>query len=156
VAFYSAQGHTRNAAEIVAAKLGADLFEIQPKQAYTEEDLDWTNFDSRVSREHEDEVLRDVELLQETPDGWEDYDAVVLMYPVWWGIAAWPVNRLVKINSFANKVVVPVAISHSSPLGESDKLLKAMSSTGDWRDGVRFLQSASKEELESWAEKLGL
>ena len=156
VAYYSAQEHTKRAAEIIAKRLGADLFELQPVKPYSEADFDWTDLESRVSQEHNDESLRDIDLVQETPENWDDYDAVLIGYPVWYGIAAWPVNRFVKINSFVNKTVVPFCTTHSSPLGESDKLLHEMTSSGDWREGVRFFQDAPAGELEDWAESLGL
>ena len=49
----------------VAENLGADLFEIEPKEKYSEDDLDWTDDDSRVTKEHEDTSLRNVELKQQ-------------------------------------------------------------------------------------------
>ena len=59
VVYYSATGNTKNVAETIAQVTGGDLFEIEPKEPYTDDDLDWTNDDSRVSREHEDESSRD-------------------------------------------------------------------------------------------------
>ena len=63
----------------------ADLFELEPVEPYTDDDLDWTNDDSRVSREHDDESLRDVELTEVTPEDFSDVSVVILGYPVWWG-----------------------------------------------------------------------
>ena len=88
------------AAEKIAADTGADLFEITPVTPYTSDDLNWTNSDSRVSREHDDESLRDVELTQITPDNWDSYDTVLIGYPIWWGIAAWTVDNFVKGNGW--------------------------------------------------------
>ena len=156
VVFYSAQGHTRAVSEKVAKLLGADLFELQPVQPYTEADFDWTNPDSRVSREHNDENLRNIDLVQETPDNWDEYDTILIGYPIWYGIAAWPVNRFVKINSFINKTVAPFCTSHSSPLGDSDSLLQNMTTSGEWKEGFRFFQEPSDMEIESWIHGLGL
>lgn len=78
VVYYSATGNTKNVAETIAQVTGGDLFEIEPKEPYTDDDLDWTNDDSRVSREHEDESSRDVELTStEVPD-WDSYDTVYI------------------------------------------------------------------------------
>lgn len=96
VVYYSASGNTRRVAEAIAQAANTDLFEIVPTEVYTNEDLNWTNPNSRVSREHDDESLRDVPLTTtEVPD-WDSYDTVLLGYPIWWGIAAWPVNNFVK------------------------------------------------------------
>lgn len=90
VVYYSASGNTERVAKDIAEAAGADLFEIVPTEVYTSEDLNWTNSDSRVSREHDDESLRDVPLTTtEVPD-WDSYDTVFIGYPIWWGIAAWP------------------------------------------------------------------
>lgn len=81
VVYYSASGRTKTVAETIAETAGADLFEIVPDEPYTSEDLDWTNDDSRVSREHDNESLRDVELVKVTPDNWDSYDTILIGYP---------------------------------------------------------------------------
>lgn len=81
VVYYSATGSTRAVAQVAADTLGADLFEITPVEPYSSDDLNWTNDDSRVSREHNDESLRDVELTQVTPENWDSYDTVLIGYP---------------------------------------------------------------------------
>lgn len=123
VVYYSASGNTRRVAEAIAQAANTDLFEIVPTEVYTNEDLNWTNPNSRVSREHDDESLRDVPLTTtEVPD-WDSYDTVLLGYPIWWGIAAWPVNNFVKANDFTSKTVIPFATSSSSGMGQSGSLL---------------------------------
>ncbi len=78
VVYYSASGRTRDVSETIADAAGADIFEVVPTESYTDEDLNWTNNDSRVSREHDDESLRDVELTTtEVPD-WDSYDTVLI------------------------------------------------------------------------------
>ena len=100
VVYYSASGNTARVAKDIAAATGADLFEIVPTQVYTSDDLNWTNANSRVSREHDDESLRNVPLTSTTVADWSSYDTVFIGYPIWWGIAAWPVNNFVTDNDF--------------------------------------------------------
>ena len=129
VVYYSASGNTERVAKDIAEAAGADLFEIVPAELYTSDDLNWTNPDSRVSREHDDESLRDVPLTTtEVPD-WDSYDTVFIGYPIWWGIAAWPVDTFVKNNDFTGKTVIPFATSSSSGMGQSGSLLAAMAGT---------------------------
>ena len=156
VVYYSASGNTERVAKDIAEAAGADLFEIVPTEVYTSEDLDWTNPDSRVSREHDDESLRDVPLTTtEVPD-WDSYDTVFIGYPIWWGIAAWPVDTFVKNNDFTGKTVIPFATSSSSGMGQSGTLLSEMAGTGDWQDGQRFSSGASQSDVADWVSGLGL
>ncbi len=83
VAYYSAQGHTKTVAENIASEAKAELFEIVPEKVYTDDDLNWNNSDSRVSREHDDESLRTVPLKETTPSNWGDYDTILIGYPIW-------------------------------------------------------------------------
>ena len=126
VVFYSATGSTRNVAQEIAKEIGADTFEITPVQAYTNDDLNWQNNNSRVSKEHNNESLRDVALTKITPDNWASYDTVLIGYPIWWYIAAWPVNNFVKGNDFTGKTVIPFCTSSSSGIGDSGNLLQKM------------------------------
>ena len=156
VVYYSASGNTERAAKDIAEAAGADLFEIVPTEVYTSEDLNWTNPDSRVSREHDDESLRDVPLITtEVPD-WDSYDTVFIGYPIWWGIAAWPVDTFVKNNDFTGKTVIPFATSSSSGMGQSGSLLADMAGTGEWQEGQRFSSGVSSDDVQSWVNGLGL
>ena len=156
VVYYSASGRTKTVAETIAETAGADLFEIVPDEPYTSEDLDWTNDDSRGSREHDNESLRDVELVKVTPDNWDSYDTILIGYPIWWGIAAWPVDNFVKGNDFSGKTVIPFCTSSSSGLGQSGTLLEQIAGTGTWQEGQRFSSGASASEVQDWVNSLGL
>lgn len=156
VVYYSASGNTKDVAEKIAKITESDLFEIEPVKPYTDDDLDWTDDDSRVSREHDDENLRDVELMSTTVDNWDSYDTVYIGYPIWWGIAAWPVDNFVKENDFTGKTVIPFCTSATSGIGDSGNLLEEMTGTGDWKEGERFHGGASESDISSWIDSLGL
>lgn len=156
VVYYSASGNTENVSNVIAETLGADLFELEPVEPYSNDDLDWTNDDSRVTREHENEDERDVELVSATVDNWSEYDTVFIGYPIWWGIAAWPVDEFIETNDFTGKTVIPFATSASSGMGQSGELLAEMAGTGDWQEGQRFRSGASEDDIVAWVEGLGL
>lgn len=85
--------------------------------------------DSRVCREHADESLREVALTAAAVENWEEYGTVFIGYPIWWGIAAWPVDGFVTGNDFTGKTVIPFCTSASSPLGQSGELLAKLAGT---------------------------
>ena len=154
VVYFSAQNHTRNVATKIAANVGADIFEIEPVQAYTEDDLSWTNSESRVSREHNDESLQTIDLKSTTVPNWDEYKTVYIGYPIWWGGSAWPVDSFVKKVDFGDKTVIPFCTSHSSGLGTSDTDLKAKATGGNWQPGYRFSQDATNTEIRTWTDSL--
>ena len=154
--YFSATGNTEEAAGYIADLTGGNLFELEPAEPYTDEDLNYGNEDSRVSREHEDESLRDVELTADTVENWSEYDTVFVGYPIWWGIAAWPVDDFIEANDFTGKTVIPFCTSASSGLGQSGELLAEMAGTGDWLEGMRFSSGVSQEDVQAWLDELNL
>lgn len=156
VVYYSATGHTKAVAEVIADETGADLFEVVPAELYTDEDLDWTESDSRVSIEHNNPDARAVELVADTVENWDEYDTVYIGAPIWWGIAAWPVDTFVKANDFTGKTVIPFMTAASSGLGQSGELLAEMAGAGDWMEGECFRSNVAEEDVREWIGTLGL
>ena len=154
VVYYSATGSTARVAKEISSNLNADLFEIIPEEEYTSADLNYTDENSRVVKEHNNESLRDIKLKNITPDKWNEYDTILIGYPIWWGVAAWPVNNFIKSNDFTNKTVIPFCTSASSSLGNSDKLLHEMTNTGSWLDGHRFSSSASSSDIKTFTDSI--
>lgn len=154
VVYFSAQNHTEAVAQRIAENLNADIFEITPVDEYTSADLNWNDDNSRVTREHEDESLRNVELTSATVENWDSYDTVLIGYPIWWGIAAWPVDTFVKANDFNGKTVIPFCTSSSSGLGQSGELLAEEANGGNWLEGHRFRSNSSDSEIDEWTNSL--
>ena len=156
VVYFSATGNTEEAAGYIASLTGGDLFELEPVEPYTSEDLNYSDDNSRVSLEYADESLREVELVADTVENWDDYDTVFIGYPIWWGIAAWPVDNFIEANDFTGKTVIPFCTSASSGLGQSGELLAEMAGTGDWLEGQRFSSRVSEADVEEWLSTLDL
>ena len=89
-------------------------------------------------------------------DNWDSYDTVFIGYPIWWGIAAWPVDNFVTANDFTGKTVIPFCTSSSSGLGESGELLAELAGTGNWLEGQRFRSSASEDDVAEWVNGLNI
>lgn len=163
VVYYSAQNHTKAVAEKIAQNLNADIFEIEPEEKYSEEDLNWTNRNSRVSKEHDDESLRDIKLKKDTVDNWSDYDTVLIGYPIWWGIAAWPVDTFVKANDLSGKTIKPFA-TNAGWIGRTFIEIKKLCPNSKVEDGLNILYDAgdyrtrklitSLDEIDNWINTL--
>ncbi|MBU9894658.1 flavodoxin [Holdemanella biformis] len=155
VVYYSATGNTENVANYVATATDGDLFELEPIEPYSDADLNWTDDNSRVVREHDNPDECDIALVKSTVENWDEYDTIFIgYYPIWWGIAAWPVDRFIEANDFTGKTVIPFATSSSSGLGKSGKLLAQKAGTGDWQEGRRFRSGVSESDVTAWVESL--
>ena len=156
VVYFSATGNTEAAANYIAEATGGDLFELEPAEPYSQADLDWTDSDSRVVYEHDNPDDRAVALVADTVENWDQYDTVFIGYPIWWGIAAWPVDTFVAANDFTGKTVIPFCTSSSSDLGESGTLLAELAGTGEWLEGTRFSSRVTAEDVQAWLEEIGI
>lgn len=150
VVYFSATGNTEEAANYIAEATVGDLFELEPADPYTSADLNWTDENSRVVYEHDNPDARDVELVSTAVENWDSYDTVFIGYPIWWGIAAWPVDTFVEANDFTGKTVIPFCTSSSSGIGDSGELLADLAGTGTWLAGERFSSGVTQEDVEEW------
>lgn len=154
VVYYSANGNTEEAANLIAQETNGDLFELEPVEPYSDDDLNWSDENSRVVYEHDHEDARNVELVSTTVENWDEYDRVFIGYPLWWQIAAWPVNSFVENNDFTGKTVIPFCTSSSDGIGESGQLLADMAGTGNWLEGRRFSSSVAQDDVQEWIASL--
>ena len=159
VVYFSATGNTKAAAEAIAAATGGDLLELEPAEPYTSADLDYNNAGSRVSREHNDETQRDVALKATTADNWADYDTVYFGYPIWWCIAAWPVDTFVKANDFTGKTVIPFCTSGGSRLSDTVEAIRRAEPGAVVMDGFHVSGSSAsgaESTVANWVKTLHL
>ncbi len=144
-----AKGRLQAIAEMIQENAGGDLFSIQTDVVYPADGGELIEY----AAEEQEEDKRPA--LTSQVENFDSYNTVFVGYPIWWGIAAWPVDTFVKANDFTGKTVIPFATSSSSGLGESGRLLAEMAGTGEWLDGERFSSGASEAEVQEWAEGLG-
>ncbi len=118
VVYFSATGTTKILAEKLSKVIKADLFEIIPKQPYTEDDLNWMDKNSRSSREMSDKNSRP-EI--ENNINIKDYDEIYLGFPIWWYTAPTIIKTFLCSQDFSNKIIYIFATSGGSGLGKTDK-----------------------------------
>ncbi len=152
VAYFSASGNTEDTARKLADGLGADIFEIRPEQPYTDDDLNYRNPASRVSKEHGDEAARPA--VAGKVDNMEQYSVVFVGYPVWWGKAPRIMSTFIESYDFSGKTLIAFCTSASSGFGESDSALRSAAGGSTWLEGRRFSPGASSDEVMQWANGL--
>ena len=150
VAYFSASGVTKNAAERLAKAVGADLFEIKPQVPYTNADLDWMNKKSRSSVEMSNPDSRPA--IAETLSNMQDYDTVFVGFPIWWYVAPTIINTFLESYDFSGKTMVPFATSGSSGMGKTVDVLKKVCPSANWNAG-KMLNHVSDSALADWAKQ---
>ena len=148
VAYFSASGVTKAAAERLAKAAGADLFEIKPAVPYSRQDLDWTSKKSRSSMEMSNPSSRPA--IAQKVQNMEDYDTVFIGFPIWWYTAPSIISTFVESYDFSGKTLVPFATSGGSGMGKTVETLELLCPAANWEKG-KMLNHVSDRELENWA-----
>ena len=151
VAYFSASGTTKKTAELLAEAAGADLYEITPKVAYTKADLNWMDKKSRSSVEMSDKKIRPE--ITDTDAHIEEYDTIILGFPIWWYVAPTIVNTFLEKYDFSGKKIVLFATSGGSGFGNTVKELKPSAPGAEIVEG-KLLNRANKQEIEKWVKSL--
>lgn len=144
VVYFSAQNHTEAVAQTIAGHMDADVFELIPTQPYTEDDLNWRDESSRVSNEHKDESLRDIELESVTPDNWDDYDTVLVGYPIWWSDMPMILYTFFDSYDFSGKTLIPFGTHGGSGWAGTPAKIAQLEPNANMLDGL----SISRDVIE--------
>lgn len=149
VVVFSVTGNTRPLAEYAAEYLNADFFEIEAAQPYTDEDIDYGNSSSRTSIEQNDLSSRP-EIANFIPN-MDQYDTIILGYPIWWGQAPRIIDTFLESYDFSGKTIVPFCTSASSGIGSSDTNLHAFTDDStNWIEGKRFAIGTDQDAFLDW------
>ncbi len=137
VAYFSATGTTKKVSEEIARLCGGDLFEIEAKEPYTVEDLNWMDTGSRSTQEMKDASVRPA--IAKTLPNMDEYDTVILGYPIWWGAVPRIIDTFLESYDFSGKTIAPFCTSGGSGVGRSDtELHKNVSADVSWIKGVKI------------------
>lgn len=149
VSYFSASGVTAKVAGKLAEEIGAELFEIEPKDFYTDGDLDWQNSRSRSSVEMNDRNCRPK--IASRVENMGQYDVVFVGFPVWWYREPSIIDTFMEDYDFSGKKVIPFATSGGSSIGDSGKNMQALAPGAKVAEGKRFVSNVSGKALADWA-----
>ena len=151
VAYFSASGTTKKAAEMIASAADADMYEIMPKQPYTKADLNWMDKKSRSSVEMSNKKFRPE--ITDMDAQIEGYDEVILGFPIWWYVAPTIINTFLENYNFSGKKIVLFATSGGSGFGNTVSELKSSAKGAVIKEGKIFNQ-AKMQEIEAWVRSI--
>lgn len=136
VSYFSASGVTKRKAEELAKEVNGDLFEIVPKEIYTDEDLNWNNRDSRSSVEIKDKDLRPE--IEDITIDINSYDTIYIGFPIWWGIAPNVIKTFMDKIDLSNKKIITFCTSGGSSLPPATKDLQETYPNANIENGRRL------------------
>ena len=152
-AYFSASGTTRKVAEMIAEAGDCALYEITPKELYTNDDLNWMNKKSRSSMEMSDKKIRPQ--ITDTDAHIEEYDTIILGFPIWWYVAPTIVNTFLEKYDFSGKKIVLFATSGGSGFGKTASALKnSVSASAQIVEGRLLNGRVQEAELKDWVKTL--
>ena len=153
IIYFSCTNNTKRVAESIATLLGAAAFEIVPQIPYESADLNYRDEASRVCAEHNDPSIRP--LISSLPDDLDGYSTIFIGYPIWWGEAPNIIYTLLDELDLSSKTIFPFCTSQSSGVGDSAKNLALYEPDSLWRDGKRFSQDFTDDEVDAWLISIG-
>ena len=150
ICYFSASGVTKSVATNLSQIMNADLFVIEPLIKYTNEDLDWNDKNSRSSKEMEDATSRPE--MKEQLNNINDYDTILIGYPIWWDLAPRIINTFMESVNLENKKVYVFATSGGSGVENSFQMLRKEYPNINFISAKRLSWNATKDEILSWLE----
>lgn len=147
ITYFSCSGRTKEVAKKITEITGGDLFEIVPVQEYNDEDLDWTNDNSRTSIEMKDENSRPE--IKNKIDNMNEYNKIYLGFPVWWYREPSIIDTFIESYNLENKDIYVFVTSGSSTYEGSLKHLKEKYNNLNFVSG-KTLNHIDDSEILNW------
>lgn len=151
VTYFSASGVTKALAERLADGVGGTLYEIAPKEPYSDADLNWMDKQSRSTLEMKDLSARPALSDHDAPVA--DFDIIFIGFPIWWYREPSIIDTFLEAYDFTGKTIIPFATSGGSALGKAPARMAELSHA-TVLPGKRFPAKASERELKDWVRSL--
>ena len=147
VSYFSASGNTKSVAEKICTAVSGDLFEIEPVDKYTDDDLNWMNKNSRSSVEMRENVKPEI---AKTVSNLDDYDTICLGFPIWWYKEPTIIDKFLEENDMTGKNIYVFVTSGSSTIDSTYRSLKNNFPNLNFVDGKRFTGKESSDNYKAW------
>lgn len=153
VVYFSYSGNTKQVAENIQRKLGADIFEIKTVKEYS------SDYDTVVDDAQEEQNDNARPELSTTLDHIEQYDTVIIGYPIWWGDMPMAVYTFLDNYDLSGKTIAPFCTHGGSGLSGTDENIQDEEKEATVLEGLAISDSSidsSDSEVESWLQECGI
>ena len=153
VIYFSATGNTESVATELSSLLGIPLFEIEPVESYTAEDLDYRDRNSRTTLESNDASARPEIMML---DGVEDYEMIFIGFPIWNGDMPKVLYTFFDTYDFSGKIIAPFCTSGSTGISRAERNIANLEENAEVLGGERINTGRISSDLKSWLADIGI
>ena len=151
--YFSHSGNTRTVAEQITRSTGADLFEIQPQEAYP------TDYHSVVDQAKKEINTNHRPALKNDVQDFDKYDIIFVGSPNWWSTIAPPVATFLERHDFSGKTIVPFMTHGGGRFGHSISDMKKLCPDASFSEGLAIRDSYvndNRQDVVKWLQTLKL
>ena len=141
------EGNTAIIAKMIAAKTGADIFEIKPVKSYPKSYKECTDVAKKEQKENARPAIQ-----KGTPD-LSQYDRIFLGYPIWWGDLPMCVYTWLEENNLNGKTVIPFCTHEGSGLSGTPSSLAKKLKGAKVEQAALAVRGATAQNRRAEAEK---
>ena len=144
------KGNTHIVADMIAEKVGADMFEIKPVKEYPADYQECTEVAKQELAENaRPEFVGNVE-------NFAQYDTIFLGYPIWWSDLPTVVYTFLESNDFSGKTVIPFCTSAGEYMTGKEGDIPQFAKGATMREGLGIKGKTCQDNPETVREKVNL
>ena len=151
VVYFSHSGNTREIANQIHQKVGGDIFELVPVNAYPKD------YNTVVEQAKQELKAKFKPALKTKVDNIKKYDVVFIGYPNWWETIPGPVRTFLTETDLSGKTIVPFCTHGGSALGSSITDITRLCPKSTLLEGLAVRDSnvkTSQNKVIDWLKKL--
>lgn len=151
------KGNTEIIAELIANKTNADLFHVEPVNAYPFEYKAQTEVATKELKANARPAFKgDV-------NDFDSYDTVFIGYPIWWGDLPMAMYTFIEKHNWSGKQVIPFCTHAGSGLSGTPGKIKAACKGSAVSEGIAVMGTTAQndsnradKEVTQWLKKIGM
>lgn len=148
ITYFSVTNNTEKIANYIKDYLSSDIYKIEPVTPYSNDDINYSDSNSRATKEQNDNNCRPE--IKNKVENISKYKTIVLGYPIWFGQAPKIIYSFIESYNLENYNIIPFCTSGSTGIDSSVNSLSKSAPKANWLKGKRFSSSSSKEDVTSW------
>ena len=153
IAYFSWNGNTQSVAEEIQRQTGADIFEIVPVPAYSD---DYNTVLMEAQRDQHEQARP---AITNPPQSIDEYDVILLGYPNWWASIPMPIATFLESYDFSGKTILPFCSHGGGRFGQSLTAIAKLAPQAVIAPGLSVHYSGGSglpNDVQAWLESKGI